>query len=82
LESLPPVHGNMYFPRLPRTNDTRALAAWMWDHAQIALAPGDFFGAPGYLRLGYGQRTEEVKSGFERFAEALRTYCSDVKAKS
>jgi|HigsolmetaAR202D_1030399.scaffolds.fasta_scaffold01455_5 aspartate/methionine/tyrosine aminotransferase len=82
LEGLPPVHGNMYFPRLPRTNDTRALAAWMWDHAQIALAPGDFFGAPGYLRLGYGQRTEEVKSGFERFAEALRTYCSDVKAKS
>lgn len=74
LEGLPPIYGNMYFPRLPRVADTRAFAAWMWDKAQIALAPGDFFGAPDHLRLGYGQRYEDVSAGFKKFADALREY--------
>ena len=82
LAGLPPLYGNMYFPRLPRVQDTRDLAAWMWDHAHIALAPGDFFGAPGFLRLGYGQRFEAVELGFNLFADALRTYCNDEHSRS
>ncbi len=78
LDGLPPAHGSMYFPRLPRVANTRDFAVWMWDRAQIALAPGEFFGAPGYLRLGYGQRSEDVSLGFDRFAEALRAYCKDA----
>jgi aspartate/methionine/tyrosine aminotransferase len=49
----------------------------MWDRSHIALAPGEFFGAPGFLRLAYGQRAEEVSLGFDMFAEALREYCND-----
>jgi aspartate/methionine/tyrosine aminotransferase len=82
LEGLPPVHGNMYFPRLPQVENARKLAAWMWDRTQIALAPGDFFGAPRYLRLGYGQRFEEVSKGFQTFADALRIYCNDEQRTS
>jgi aspartate/methionine/tyrosine aminotransferase len=69
-----PEDGCMYFPRVLRTADTRQLAAWMWDRSRVGIAPGEFFGAAGHVRIGYGQRTEELRLGLEQFAEALRAY--------
>lgn len=69
-----PDDGCMYFPRMLRVPDTRKLAAWMWDRSRLGIAPGEFFGAPGYVRIGYGQRTEELSVGLAQFAEALRAY--------
>jgi len=66
--------GCMYFPRLSHVRDTRHFAAWMWDRARIGIAPGDFFGAPGHIRIGFGQPFEELRAGLEQFADGLRAY--------
>ena len=76
IEGSVPQHGCMFFPKLSRVRDTRTFASWLWDRQRIGVAPGEFFGAPGHLRLGYGQRSEEFATGLAQFADALRTYCS------
>ena len=76
IEGAVPHYGCMFFPKLTRVSDTRTFASWLWDRLRIGVAPGEFFGAPGHLRLGYGQRCEELADGLSQFAEALRTYCS------
>ena len=77
IEGAVPEHGCMYFPRLTRVSDTRRLASWMWDRARLGIAPGGFFGAPDHIRIGYGQRAEDVSRGLSRFADALRAYPND-----
>lgn len=71
-----PAHGCMYFPRLTQIGDTRQFAAWLWDRCRVGIAPGEFFGAPGHVRIGFGQAHESLKAGLERFAEGLRSYCA------
>ena len=63
--------------RLTRVRDTRRLASWMWDQAQLGIAPGEFFGAAGHIRIGYGRNGDDLASGLERFAAALRSYTED-----
>jgi aspartate/methionine/tyrosine aminotransferase len=72
-----PDFGCMYFPRLTRVRDTRRLASWMWDQAQIGIAPGEFFGASGHIRIGYGRDGDDLASGLERFARGLRSYSEE-----
>lgn len=69
-----PEHGCMFFPRLKRVRDTRRLASWLWDRARLVVAPGEFFGEPGCIRIGYGQRCENFGKGLTRFAQELRLY--------
>lgn len=75
LEGAVPAHGCMYFPRLTRVDDTRRFAAWLWEHSRVGIAPGEFFGAPRHVRIGFGQAHDSFKAGLERFAEGLRSYC-------
>jgi aspartate/methionine/tyrosine aminotransferase len=77
IEGKVPEHGCMYFPRLTGVRDTRRLASWMWDESRLAIAPGEFFGAPGHIRIGYGQRAEDISLALDRFAKALRAYSND-----
>lgn len=69
-----PEYGCMYFPRLSRVRDPRRFAAWAWDRWRLGLAPGDFFGAPAHMRIGYGQPYEDLARGLEQFADGLRLY--------
>ncbi|MGH8186531.1 MAG: pyridoxal phosphate-dependent aminotransferase, partial [Steroidobacteraceae bacterium] len=75
LEGELPAHGCMCFPRLTRVADTRHFAAWLWDRSRVGIAPGEFFGAPGHVRIGFGQTHDSLRAGLERFAEGLRSYC-------
>lgn len=34
----------------------------------VAVVPGDAFGAPGYLRLSFGEELDDIKSGIRRIA--------------
>lgn len=38
---------------------------------QTRAVPGDFFGLPGFLRVGYGQRPEVLAEGLRRLGQAL-----------
>ncbi|HEY0681244.1 MAG TPA: pyridoxal phosphate-dependent aminotransferase [Steroidobacter sp.] len=69
-----PEYGCMYFPRLTQVKDTRRFASWMWERSRLGLAPGDFFGAPGHIRLGFGQSHQELAAGLALLADGLREY--------
>jgi aspartate/methionine/tyrosine aminotransferase len=69
-----PEYGCMYFPRLTHVSDTRRFASWMWDRFRLGLAPGEFFGAPGHIRVGYGQSHQELAEGLALLVAGLREY--------
>ncbi|HUF68832.1 MAG TPA: pyridoxal phosphate-dependent aminotransferase [Longimicrobiales bacterium] len=77
IEGSVPEFGCMYFPRLTGIRDTRRFAAWAWQRSRLGIAPGGFFGAPGYIRIGYGQPRDELAAGLEDLAACLRQYPGD-----
>ena len=64
----------MYFPRVVGVTDTYALAQWLWREHRVAVAPGEFFGLPGHVRIGFGGDAEQLDRALGRFADALRRY--------
>jgi aspartate/methionine/tyrosine aminotransferase len=53
----------------PRTS--AELAALILDEAEVAVVPGEAFGAPGYLRLSYALGGEDLHEGATRIADLL-----------
>lgn len=71
-----PAHGCMYFPRVVGTDDTRALARRLFGEFGVLVAPGEYFGAPGHIRIGFGGDPEALDKGLQRLRaglEALRS---------
>jgi aspartate/methionine/tyrosine aminotransferase len=71
-------HGAFYcFPDLTgamqRTGheSTLDLAADALEKAEVAMVPGEAFGAPGYARLSYALSDEDLERGLERLAAYL-----------
>ena len=50
---------------------TLELAAAILDVAQVAIVPGEAFGAPGYVRMSYALGDSDLVEGIERMAQAL-----------
>jgi len=69
-----PEHGCMYFPEVCGVDDTWALASWLWHGHQLLVAPGEFFGTPGHIRLGCGGSTDQLTEGLSRLGAALEQY--------
>ena len=46
------------------------------DRVQVAVVPGEAFGAPGYLRLSYATSIERIEEGLRR----LNHFFSRVEA--
>jgi len=36
------------------------------------VAPGEFFGAPGHIRVGFAQLPGQLEEGLERLTEGLK----------
>lgn len=64
-------YGCMYFPRVPGVDDTRALARRLFERHGVLVAPGEYFGAPGRLRIGFGADVQTVEAGLARLADGL-----------
>jgi aspartate aminotransferase len=47
------------------------LAALILEHAEVAVVPGEAFGAPGYLRLSYALGDEDLAEGVGRIQKLL-----------
>jgi aspartate/methionine/tyrosine aminotransferase len=77
IEGEVPEFGCMYFPRLTRVRDTRRFAAWAWQRSQLGIAPGEFFGATGYIRIGFGQPSGRLAAGLELLVSCLLDYPRD-----
>lgn len=47
------------------------LAAYLIEEALIAVVPGTAFGAPGFIRLSYADKEDNLREGIRRLGEAL-----------
>ncbi|HEY8374328.1 MAG TPA: pyridoxal phosphate-dependent aminotransferase [Pseudonocardiaceae bacterium] len=48
------------------------LAELVLEHAEVAVVPGEAFGAPGYFRLSYALGDDDLVEGVRRMGELLR----------
>ena len=67
--SLKGVLGRDIRGRTPAT--TTELAEVILDEAEVAIVPGEAFGAPGYARLSYALGDDDLARGVERIAALL-----------
>ena len=58
---------------MPDIRDDVELAAWMLEHAGVAMVPGTAFGAPGHLRLSFATSMENLQSCVSRIKDALKS---------
>ena len=49
-----------------RSGDSTALARHLLEREQVAVVPGDAFGAPGYLRISYATSIDRIEEGLRR----------------
>jgi len=63
------VLGRKLRGRVPTTS--AELAEVILDEAEVAVVPGEAFGAPGYLRLSYALSDDDLREGIGRIATLL-----------
>lgn len=66
-----PAYGCMYFPRVVGVADTRALAQRLLAEFDVLVAPGEYFGAPGHIRIGFGADGPAIDQGLQRLRTGL-----------
>jgi len=71
-----PRFGCICFLGLAGIHNTLAFSDWLANRYGVIVAPGEFFGAPGHVRLGYALAPDELVKGLTRFSEGLREYLS------
>jgi aspartate/methionine/tyrosine aminotransferase len=71
-----PQYGCMYFPRVLGVRDTLDLAKWLWQRHGILVAPGEYFGSAGSVRIGFGSAASELDTGLARLHRALKDWRS------
>lgn len=69
-----PRHGCIAFPRLVGISDTLRFSGWLSDRCGVLVAPGDYFGAPGHIRLGFGMEPSRLDYGLQALTDSLVTY--------
>ncbi|MBI4440712.1 pyridoxal phosphate-dependent aminotransferase [Candidatus Woesearchaeota archaeon] len=61
------------FIKVPIRN-TLDFVNYLIDHYQTRVVPGSFFGAEGFLRIGYGCREDVLREGLARLGDGLQTW--------
>lgn len=56
-----------------RLGDSNQLAKKMLDDVNVALIPGDSFGAPGFLRLSFATSRERIQEGMRRITQWIQS---------
>lgn len=79
VECLEPAGAFYAFPRVKELlnrmgiSTTLDLAARLLEDAQIAVVPGEAFGAPGYLRFTFALGDDDLEEGLHRFQRFSRS---------
>ena len=58
-------------PHIERFGSSLEVASYLLDAADVAVVPGEAFGAPGFVRLSYALGEDDLETGLGRMAEAL-----------
>jgi aspartate/methionine/tyrosine aminotransferase len=75
IDWVPPKAGSIAFLRYNLTIRSKDLGLRLIRDKKMLLVPGYCFGMEGYLRMGYGCKTEILEEGLSRF-EAFLNSCS------
>ena len=70
LEWVPPDAGPVCFPRL-RAGSAESLCETLREKFDVGVIPGHFFGMPEHFRIGFGGKTEDLRTGLDRLSECL-----------
>lgn len=73
-----PRYGCVSFPRLTGIEDTLEFSAWLADRHGVIVAPGEFFGSRGHVRIGHAHSPDALESGLDRFSRGLEEYRETV----
>lgn len=68
---VPPAGGLIGFVRLHRVPDTAAFAARILRTHEVAVVPGEQFGRPGWIRVGFGIDEPRLRGALARLGAAL-----------
>jgi aspartate/methionine/tyrosine aminotransferase len=77
-----PEYGCICFPRVVGVTDTHRLSRWLIANHGLYVVPGEYFGAPGYFRLGFALEPAQLARGLEKLAHGLAEYAGAARAKS
>lgn len=69
-----PDYGCICFPRLPAIADTEAFSEWLCGRSGVLVAPGECFGAPGHIRIGFAQPMATLQRSLDALADGIREY--------
>lgn len=69
-----PEFGCVSFPRLTGIEDTEAFSTWLAERCGVIVAPGEFFGAPGHIRIGHAQLPGNLEQGLDGLTDGLKVY--------
>lgn len=69
-----PDDGCICFPTLPGIADTRAFSNWLIARSGVIVAPGEYFGAAGRVRIGFCLERERLDTGLALLEDGLRRY--------
>ncbi|MFJ4189453.1 capreomycidine synthase [Kitasatospora sp. NPDC089509] len=71
--------GVVVFPHLTRVPDTMALCERLMREYRVLLVPGEAFGVPGRVRLGFGGTTADLAAGLDALSHLLDTMAEEAE---
>lgn len=80
IEGEMPQFGCIAFPRLPGIGDTRAFSEWLLENSGAVIAPGEYFGSPGHVRIGFVDEPSRLERGLKMLKAGVLDYKSQLAA--
>jgi len=71
LQGTIPDHGCICFPKLVGVDDSLAFSDWLAATYGVAVAPGEYFSAPGHVRIGFSRDAAALDTALGLFGEGL-----------
>jgi len=68
--------GLVAFPRVLGVESTAELARFLAEEHGVGVVPGEFFGCPGHIRVGFGVPEATLTGGLERLSAGLAAWRS------
>ena len=75
-----PQAGAIVYVRYNYSINSTELVTRLRNEKSVLIVPGDHFGMDGYLRLGFGERPDYLRSGLERLHALLTTLDAHARA--
>lgn len=69
-----PDHGLMAFARVDGVRDTLALADFLVTEHDVGVVPGEYFGMPGFVRVGYALPAARIDEALARLGAGIAAW--------